>query len=944
MTADRLREIEELFHAIMEGSDGLRAELLARADPELRREVESLLARQSESLALDRPVFHPDSQVTDAKGARRLLPGTFLGPYRIEEKLGAGGMGDVFRAVDTRLQRAVAIKMAHEEFGDRFGREARAISSLNHPNICTLYDVGPNYLVMELVEGETIATLLRHGAIPVQTALSYSSQILAALSEAHAKNIVHRDLKPGNIMVAKSGVKVLDFGLAKSDQDESLTASHMVMGTPAYMAPEQKEGKSADARSDIYSFGCVLYEMLTGGRVSFERKRIHPRKLENIVRRCLEEDAARRWPSVDELLREFSVFTSAAPRGKRSATAVGSRPSLAEKSTIVLADFANGTRHRAFDAALHQIVALQLENSPQVCLLPDARLRETLNLMGRPANTKLTSEVAAQICERTGSAAVTEGSITNLGTEFVMRLRASDCRTGEILHNEHASASNKADVFKALAQLAKRFGTRAGESLRGREKEPSLPADVTTPSQEAWLSYSAAMKASQTRAQSAEGIALLQRAIEIDPKFATAYANLGMNYATLGETERGAKNITKAYELRDGVSDRENYFITFSYHRQVTGNLELARQTLESWTQKYPRDMFPHGFLSGFTSPGAGRHEKALEEGLKAIELDPDFAIGYENVAWAYIYLNRSSEAAALLHKASERRIDVIQFSLLRYALAFLERDKKAMDRETLQRTAKFHAHGWFEHQEALTAAYHGRMREAARLSSRAVSLARQGGFTERAAQFEGARAAWSALFGIRAEAERCAAAALTLSRSQDADYGPALALALIGERERAHEIATELERRYPDDTSVQFNYLPVLRAVEALNSNDPARALEFAQASAPYDFAVPRVAFFTGAFFGALYPLFVHGLAYSRLCRPREATAEFQKILDHRGLVLNDSIGPMARLQKARALSDSGDHAESIVAYEDLLDLWEEADTDVPVVIEARAEYAKMR
>jgi eukaryotic-like serine/threonine-protein kinase len=943
MTADRLRQIEELFHAVREGSAGQQADLLARADPEIRREVESLLARQPGSLLLDRPVVHRDSRATGTKGGWTWSPGTVLGPYRIEGKLGAGGMGDVFRAVDTRLQRAVAIKIVHAEFGDRFGREARAISALNHPNICTLYDVGPNYLVMELVEGETLASRLKHAALPLQTALSYASQILAALSEAHGKNIVHRDLKPGNIMVAKSGIKVLDFGLAKSDQDESLTASHMVVGTPAYMAPEQRDGRPADARCDIYSFGCVLYEMVTGVRVSVTRKRIRSRKLEHIVKRCLEEDPAHRWPSVDALLRELSAVTTGLPRGARTTTAVSSRLPPAEKSTIVLADFANATSHREFDAALQQIVALQLESSSQVCLLPDARLRETLGLMGRPVHTKLTSEVAAQVCERTGSAAVTEGSITNLGTEFVMTLRATDCRTGEILHKEQVSGSRKEDVFKALAQLAKRFATRAGEMLRRGDKEPTLPADVTTRSQDAWQSYSAAMKASQTRAQSAEGISLLQRAIEIDPTFATAYANLGLNYASLGETERGVRNITKAYELRDGVSDRENYFITFSYHRQVTGNLELARQTLESWTQKYPRDVLPHGFLSGFTSPGAGRHEKAVEEGLKAIALDPDFAIGYENVAWAYVYLNRPSEAEALLRKASERRIDVIQFSLLRYALAFLERDTAAMDREAAQRPTRFHAQGWFEHQEALTSAYHGRLREAARLSSRAVTLARQGGFTERAAQFEGARAVWSALCGLRSEAQSSAAAALALSRSRDVDYGPALSLMLIGESGSACEIMAQLDRRYPDDTSVQFNYLPVLRGVEALAVGNAAQALEFAQSSAPYDLAVPRLAFFTGAFFGSLYPVYVRGLAYSRLGRPREAAGEFQKLLDQPGLVLNDPIGAMARLGKARALAEAGDRTQAAAAYEALLNLWKDADSDVPTVIQARAEYAKL-
>jgi len=524
-------------------------------------------------------------------------------------------------------------------------------------------------------------------------------------------------------------------------------------------------------------------------------------------------------------------------------------------------------------------------------------------------------------------------------------LRARNCRTGDILDQGQATAEKKEDVFKALARMAKRFGARAGESLPRVEKEPSLPAEVTTLSLEAWRSYSAAMREFQAKAQSAEALLLLERAIEADPKFAMAYANLGRVHADLGETELGAENVAKAYELRDGVSDRENYFITFTYHRQLTRNLELCRQTLESWTRKYPMDLLPHGFLSGFTSPGTGHYDRAVEEGQKAIELDPDFAIGYENVAFAYVYLNRLPQAEALLQKASERKIEVVQFSLLRYFIAFLRNDKGAMEREIAQRRVKLEAQGWFEHQEALTLAYHGRPKEADRLSARAVSLARQGGLVGRAAMFQGARGMWNALFGNRAEALRSAAAALSLCRSRDADYGPAFALALLQESAQAHEVEAELERRYPEDTSVQFSYLPALWALEALNHDAPAKALEMTQASAPYDLAVPGTAYFTGAsFFGALYPVYVRGLAYSRMESHREAAAEFRKILDYPGLVLNDPIGPMARLQLARALSASGDRAKSAAAYKDFLSLWKDADQDVPVLKQAKAEYASLQ
>jgi tetratricopeptide (TPR) repeat protein len=413
--------------------------------------------------------------------------------------------------------------------------------------------------------------------------------------------------------------------------------------------------------------------------------------------------------------------------------------------------------------------------------------------------------------------------------------------------------------------MANRFRMQAGESIPSVEREPSLPADVTTPSLEAWRSFSAAMQAAQGRSETAETLSLLKRAIDIDPKFAMAYAYLGRLYGDLGGNELGEQNVAKAYDLRDHVSDSETFFITFNYHRQVTGNLELARQVLESWVHKYPRDLLPHGLLSGFTSLGSGRYEKAVEEGQKAIEFDPEFAIGYANVAFAYVYQNRLPEADAMLWKASERKIEVIHFSLCRYVIAFLRSDKTAMEGEVTQRKAKLEAQGWFEHQEALTLAYWGRLKEANRLSERAVDLARQGGLPERAALFEGARAVWNALFGVRAEAQRSAAAALSLCRSRDADYGPAFALAFLEDSAQLHKIEAALAQRFREDTSVQFSYLPTLRALEALNQGEAAKAVEMTQAAAPYDLAVPRTALFSNAAFGALYPVYVRGLAYSR-------------------------------------------------------------------------------
>jgi serine/threonine protein kinase/tetratricopeptide (TPR) repeat protein len=614
------------------------------------------------------------------------------------------------------------------------------------------------------------------------------------------------------------------------------------------------------------------------------------------------------------------------------------RPALAEKRAVVLADFVNATGDPGFDGAPRQILAAGLGNSQALSLLSDTRVTRTLGFMRRPADTKLTPDVAAEVCERTASAAVVEGSIASLGSEYVLDLRVRNCQTGDILDKEHEQAVKKADVVRTLAQMANRFSARAGETVPKPKQEPSLRAEVTTPSLEAWRSYSAAMKATQKKSLGAETRSLLRRAIEIDPNFAMAYTQLG-----LSDIDRAAHYVGKAYELKDQVSDWENYYIQFNYYRQGTGNLELARQTLEAWAQKYPNAVEPHGLLSAFSSQALGRYENAAEEGQKSLQLDPDFAIGYLNTAWAYVYQNRLAEAEALLRRASERKIDFAELSICRYFLAFLRDDKAAMGRKSTYRAAKFEGQGRFEYQEAVTLACQGRFKEASQRWDRALILSRQGEFVDRAAIFQGARAVWHAMFGVRAEAQKNAASALSIHRSRDADFGPAFALALLKDSGQAHRIAEEMAKRDPDYTSAQFSYLPAVRGIEALNRGDAARALEITEVAAPYELAVPGTAFYAAAFFGGLYPVYVRGLAYSRMGRYREAAAEFQKIVDHPGITMNDPVGPMARLQLARALSAAGDRAKSAGVYKDLLLLWKDADNDIPVVQEARAESAKL-
>jgi eukaryotic-like serine/threonine-protein kinase len=952
MTPERFQQVEELYHAARGASASERAAVLDQTDPELRREVESLLSQHSGGEFLDRPALENAPELLEDSMADRLAVGACLGPYRIESKLGEGGMGEVFRAIDTRLGRAVAIKIAHERFSSLFEREGLAISSLNHPHICTVYDVGPNYLVMELVEGETIAARLRSGALPVKTAHLYASQIVAALAEAHSKGIIHRDLKPGNIMIAKSGVKVLDFGLAKSGTDETATASsHMLMGTPGYIAPEQREGKPADARTDIYSFGCVLYEMLTGARVGSQRKRIPSRRLERIVTRCLEEKPGRRWQSAAELERELKRITTArSPWITVSAAAVAlvllatayfyfhRAPKLTAKDTIVLGEFENKTGDPVFDQTLRHGLAMQLEQSPFLRLLSDDSIKQTMHLMNRPSETRLNPEIAREICERTGSTAVLEGSITGLGSQYVLWLRASNCRTGAVLAEAQAEAEKKEDVLNSLSRIAVQMRTRLGESFATIQEHSTPLEQATTPSLEALKAYSAGRSALFAHGGPA-AIPHFQRAIAIDPQFAMAYGDLSITYWNLGQTDLSAEYTRKAYALRDRVSDRERLWILFLYDRQVTGNLPKELETLESWVQTYPRDWQAWAVLAGWGTLGTGQYERGIQAGQEALRLNPDNSFPY-TVSQHYLLLDRFAEAADVLQRAAERKLEIPEMLITRYYLAFFKRDQAGMDRE-IARAPQEHAEDWMSHNQALVLARSGQMREARRMWERGIALAQQAGNRERAAVYEAAEAVCEAHFGNRAAAKERARAALELGKGRDVEYAAAFALALSGDFAGSQKLAADLEKRFPEDTPVQFEYLPTLRALSALAHRTPLDAVERLQRAVPYDFALPGTAFF--ARFGGLYPAYVRGEAYLETRQGREAAAEFQKVLDHRGIVFADPIGALAHLQLGRALVLSGEKDKARGAYRDFLTLWKDADPDVPVFKQAKAEYARL-
>ena len=957
MTPERFQEIAELYHAVCEGSAEERAALLARTDPQLRREVESLLSPHSSGEFLDRPAIQNAPELLSDSVFDELAAGACLGPYRIESKLGEGGMGEVFRAVDTRLGRAVAIKTMQQRFSSRFEREAHAISSLNHPHICTLYDVGPNYLVMELVEGETIAARLKKNPLAIKTALTYATQIAAALAEAHSKGIIHCDLKPGNIMIARSGIKVLDFGLAKSGSDEKVTASQLVMGTPAYMAPEQREGKPADARTDIYSFGCVLYEMLTGGRVGTQRRRIPSRRLERIVNRCLEENPARRWQSAAELVSELAKVSASTSRwyAISAATAIlalfGAAypyfhrpPKLTGKDTIVLADFDNKTGDPVFDDTLRQGLSVELQQSPFLTLISDRKVQQELALMGQPKEARLTSELAQQICERTASAAILEGSIASVGSQYVLSLRAKNCNTGNVLDQEQALAAKREAVLNSVSQIARRFRTRVGESLRTVQEHSTPLAEATTPSLDALKAYSSGVKAVLSSGTAA-GTPFLRRAIEIDPKFAMAHAMLGLTYSANGESVLSAESTTKAWQLRDRASDREKFFIDFTYDRHVTGNLEKAYQTLELWVQTYPRggQPRPQDLLAGLSTHGTGRFARAMEASLKGIAADPDFALGYSNLAETYFLTDRLPEAERTLQRASERKLEMPDFLALRYNIAVLKGDQQQMDRAVDSARGKRRAEHWVAHEEALALARSGQLQAARRSSTRAVDLALQEGAHEVAANYRAARAVWEAVCGNAAEGKRNAAAALAVSHGRDVEYAAGLALGLSRDPSRSQALADDLEKRFPEDTFSKFTYLPVLRALSALQHGRPADSVEQLQLALRYELAANGLNF-SHFYLGGLHSAYMRGEAFIAVRRYAEARAEFQKVLDHPGLVGLDSIGALAHWRLGRTYALSGDNAKAKSAYQSFLTLWKDADRDIPILKQAKAEYAKLQ
>ena len=560
--------------------------------------------------------------------------------------------------------------------------------------------------------------------------------------------------------------------------------------------------------------------------------------------------------------------------------------------------------------------------------------------MGQPAGAKLTPAIARDICGRMGGGAILEGSIASLGAQYVLGVRATECRSGDVLGEEQEQVARMEDVLNALSGIASRLRVRLGESLSTLDEHNRPLPDVSTSSLEALKAYSAGLQGQGTQGRLAT-IELFKRAVEIDDGFAVAHARLGTSYSTGGELVLGARHTTRAFELRERATDDEKFFITATYHRQVTGNLEQALQAFDLWAQTYPRTFDSYGLASGFVTKGQGRYEGCIERAGKAQAADPRSPFGYLNAAACYMYLDRLDDAAEALQRAADRKVPGTEFTVWHVHLAFLRGDDAAVERGVARAQGNA-SEADVTHLKALALARSGQIERAGSLSRRAVDLHEKARLRERAAVFQTAPAVWHALLGNVAEARRTAALALDMSTGRDVSYAAAFALALTGDLSRSQAILKDLEARFPQDTTVNISYLPALRGLIALQQGKPAEALQKLEPALSNEFALPGTAFV--ASFGSLYPAYVRGQTYLAAKRPADAAVEFRKIVSRRGLVMEDPVGAVARLQLARALAASGDTAGARAAYQDFLTLWKQADTDVPLLKQAQAEAAKLR
>jgi serine/threonine protein kinase/predicted Zn-dependent protease len=1054
MTPEQYRQVNRICREALDLVPGDRAVYLAEAcggDAALRREVESLLAYDAKGGgAIDQPAVEvaaramaaeqaeekiDDQAESPDKPAAQSLTGQSLGHYRRLSLLGRGGMGEVYLGEDTRLGRKVAIKLlpavfrAQPERVRRFAQEARAASALNHPNIITIHEIGEatteqgatRYIVTEYVEGATLRQRMASAPqtrVKLAEAIDIGLQIAAALAAAHETGIIHRDIKPENVMVRRDGiVKVLDFGLAKlTDGGDGgtkepgeranippsfpLSTPGLVMGTPRYMSPEQARGLRVDARSDIFSLGVLLYEMVAG-RAPFEGATTSdviaailrqeppplaryapeaPAELERVVAKALRKDREERYQVTKDFLfdlRSLKQELDSDVKAGRANGAVASarmtsgaeyivtqlkrrrrralitlailvlvavaaffhfnrKPALTDKDTVLLADFVNTTGDADFDGTLKQALAVQLEQTPFLNFFPEERVRETLRLMSRAPEERVTREVAREICQRQGLKALITGAVASLGSHYVLTLEAVNGQNGEVIARQQVEAAGKEQVLRSLGQAAAQLREKLGESLASIQRFDTQLEQATTSSLDAFKAFSFGREKSRG-GKFRESIPFYKRATELDSNFAVAYASLADQYANTGQPELAAEAAAKGFALRERVTEREKFRLAFNYYSDATGEFDKAMETLELWKQTYPQDYSPRNLLIPQYRL-IGQFEKSIEAAGDAIKLFPNFVVPRLNLAHSLFRTSRFDEARAAYKELIERRRDTVGTHFCLYIIGSFQSDAEAMRRELewLNGNALLDAHLL----QAWTYLKGGQLRQARGFSFRAMEVAAQRDLKDRAGFAVAGRMLNEAGCGLCRQVKQDAAQALAFSRvgHVTSDFtvptlpGVALALALCGEVGEAQKLAEELTQRYPKATQVNLISLPAIRAALELHRGQADRAVQLLEVASPYESRA------------WLWPTYLRGQACLRLNQGGAAAVEFQKILDHPGWAYPSStFYALAPLGLARAAAMSGAVAKSRKAYQDFFALWKDADADLPILIEAEKEYKRL-